>query len=116
MTGSCPLTRPDSLYVTVTGTGRQENGDVLSLACLYSGHACDAYGSVRVGYTGGKSTWPNNSFTQTWCVTADAGTQRLQLFIVPLNLTNTVYIEHVNVTVDGSDTPGACSTTGFQTP
>ena len=110
-----PVNTSKSLYVTVTGTGRQENGDVMSLLCQYSGHACDAYGSVRVGYTG-NSTWPNNSFTQTWCVTADAGTQRLQLSLVPLNLTNTVYIEHVNVTVDGSDTPGACSATGFQTP
>ena len=81
-----PVNASTSLYVTVTGTGRQENGDVLTLACVYSGHSCDAYGSVRVGFTG-NSTWPNNSFTQTWCVTADAGTQRLQLFMVPLNLT-----------------------------
>lgn len=107
-----------ALYVTVTGTAHQTNGDVLSLGCSLNGNACDSYGpSVRVANTGA-SSWVSNSFTQTWCVTPSGNEQHLQLAEIAANdglPTNTVYIEHVNVVVDASSTTGACSPEGFVT-
>jgi hypothetical protein len=112
-----PANTSQSLYITVTGTGRQENGDLLMLGCLFGAvpHPCDSYGNVTVGNTGVNS-WRNNSFTQTWCVNPGTETQRLRLSSESPSLINTMYIEHVTVTVDGSDTPDACTSTGFQTP
>ncbi len=111
-----PANSSDALYITVTGTGHQANGDILSLLCTFGGSQCGGPfgGHVTVGNSGANS-WPDNSFTATWCVVPGTATQRVQLFLIPTSLTNTIYIEHVSVQVDGSDTPGACSDTGFQT-
>ena len=106
-----------ALYVTVTGTAHQTNGDILALTCTLNGSPCDAYGKVRVANTGANS-WLSNSFSQTWCVTPGGNEQHLQLVEFAdsdLPPTNTVYIEHVNVIVDASSTTDACSTQGFVT-
>jgi hypothetical protein len=105
-----------ALYVTLTGTAHQSNGSALMLGCRIGpglGAPCDSYGDVRVAYTANNS-WPNNSFTQTWCVKPVAGaTQRIQIFMSGVSLTNTNFIEHLNIHVDASNTPDACSTSGF---
>jgi hypothetical protein len=104
-----------ALYVTVTGTAHQTNGDILALTCELNGGACDSYGTVRVANTGANA-WVDNSFTQTWCVTPSGSEQHLELSELAAGLpTNTVYIEHVNVIVDASSTTDACSTEGFVT-
>lgn len=105
-----------ALYVTVTGTAHETNGDILGLMCFLNGNPCDSYGPlvVRVANTGANA-WLNNSFTQTWCVTPSENQQHLQLMELATGdlPTNTVYMEHVNVIVDASSTTNACSTEGF---
>ena len=60
-----------ALYVTVTGTAHQTNGDILALSCSLNGNPCDSYGPlVRVANMGANSmdgnspmlTAPNEEF------------------------------------------------------
>ena len=55
-----------ALYVTVTGTAHQTNGDILGLSCSLNGNPCDSYGPlVRVANTGATRRLPSGEPTSS---------------------------------------------------
>lgn len=101
-----------AIFITVTGTARTEDGDVLALSCAVNGNDCDAYGDVTVQNSDGV-TLPWNSFTQTWCVPLTQKSPRITLDFSSVPTDDTVFMDHVVVYVDAARMDAACTDGGF---